>query len=273
MTTRSGHLVTGHPSPREPYRAGLRQVLASEWTKIWSVRSTGWSLLVAMVTVTGVAVLSGRTLLTHRSPAGVSAADVVGVAMEGVVFGQLAICVLGATAITGEYGTGLIRSSLAAVPARGRLLLAKAVVVAAVAMVTGAFTGLVAFLVARPMIGSAAGGVSLTDPGVLRAVIGSGLYLAVLAVFSLAAGTILRHSAVTITALILGVLLLPSVLAQFGTAGRTVSRWWPSHAGFQLLQADRLPGQVAPWAGFAVFAAATAVLLAIAAALLARRDA
>lgn len=277
MTERSAHLMTDRPSKREPDSVGLREVLAAEWTKLWSVRSTGWSLLVTVITVVGVAVLSGRSLLAYRSTTGVStglsAAEVVDVAIEGFVFGQLAICVLGATAITGEYGTGLIRSTLAAAPARGRLLLGKAIVVAAISLITGAFTGLLAFLVARLAIGSPADAVSLTDPGVLRAVTGSGLYLAVLAVFALAIGTILRHSAAAITTLILGVLILPSVLAQFGTAGRTVNRWWPSHAGFQLLHVDRLADQLSPWGGFVTFAGATTALLAIAAILLTRRDA
>ncbi|GAA4966379.1 ABC transporter permease [Actinoplanes utahensis] len=273
MTVRSETLATDRPERPAPYPVGLRQALAAEWTKLWSVRSTGWSLLITGLTVVGVAVVSGRTLLSYRPPADVSAADVVGAAMEGVVFGQLAIGVLGAMVITGEYGTGMIRSTLAAVPARNRLLLAKAIVVAAVALVTGTLTGLLAFLVARPMIGSPAAGVSLTDPGVLRAVAGSGLYLAVLAVFALATGTILRHSAGTITTLILAILIVPSMLAQLGGAGRAVSRWWPTHAGFQLLHVDRLPGQLAPWPGFVTFAGATAALLAIALLLLGRRDA
>ena len=273
MTTPPDLLMSDRPSSREQRRAGLRQALVSEWTKLWSVRSTGWSLLVTVVTVLGVAVLSGRSLLAYRSPADVSSADVGDVAMEGVVFGQLAICVLGAMAITSEYGTGMIRSSLAAVPARGRLLLAKASIVAAVALITGTFTGLLSILVARQVIGAPASGVGLTDPGVLRVLTGSGLYLAVLAVFALAVGTILRHSAATVTTLILGVLILPSVFAQFGTAGRTVNRWWPSHAGFQLLHVDRSTGQLAPWEGFAVFGVATTVLLAVAAVLLVRRDA
>ncbi|GAA1655362.1 ABC transporter permease subunit [Actinoplanes couchii] len=251
----------------------MRHVLASEWSKLWSVRSTGWSLLATVLTVVGVAVISGRSLLTYTAPGDVTAADVVGVATEGIVFGQLAICVLGAMAVTAEYGTGLIRSSLAAVPSRGLLLTAKALVVAAVALVTGTVTGLLAFLVARPMIGAPASGVGLTDPSVLRAVTGSGLYLAVLAVFALAVGTILRHSAATVTTLILGVMILPGVVAQFGDVGRAVSRWWPSHAGFQLLQVDRLAGQLAPWPGFLAFTATTAALLAVAAVLLTRRDA
>lgn len=249
----------------------MRHVLASEWTKLWSVRSTAWSLLATVGTIVGVTVLSGRSLLAYRSD--VSTGAVVDVAMEGVVFGQLAICVLGAMAITGEYGTGLIRSSLAAVPSRARLLMAKAAVVAVVALVVGTVTGLLAFLVARPVIGGPATAVGLTDPGVLRAVTGSGLYLAVLAVFALAAGTILRHSAVTLTTLILGVLILPSVLAQFGSAGRAVNRWWPSHAGFQLLHVERVAGQLAPWTGFAVFSVVTAALFAAAVTLLVRRDA
>jgi ABC-2 type transport system permease protein len=255
------------------HRAGLRQAVMSEWTKLWSVRSTGWSLLATVTTVVAVAVLSGRALLTYRNAADLSPADVAGVATEGVVFGQLAICVLGAMAITGEYGTGMIRSTLAAVPARGRLLAAKAIVVAAVALVTGTVTGLLAFLVARPAIGSAAAGVSLTDPGVLRAVAGSGPYLAVLAVLSLAVGTILRHSAVAVTTLILAVLILPGVFAQFGPAGRAVGRWWPTHAGFQLLHVDRLEQQLGPWTGFAALVAATAALGALATVLLVRRDA
>lgn len=258
---------------RPPQPAGLRHVLAAEWTKLWSVRSTGWSVLVTVVAVVAVAVLSGRSLLSYRSAADVSPADVVGVALEGVVFGQLAICVLGAMAMTGEYGTGMIRGTLAAVPARIRLLLGKALVVAAVALVTGTVTGLLAFLTARPVIGPAADGVDLADPGVLRAVAGSGLYLAVLAVFALAAGTILRNGAVAVTTLILGVLILPNVLGQFGAAGRAVSRWWPTHAGYQLLHVDRLAGQPAPWTGFVIFTGATAVLLALAAVLLVRRDA
>ncbi|WP_430788936.1 ABC transporter permease [Actinoplanes sp. G11-F43] len=249
----------------------FRDVVASEWTKLWSVRSTAWSLVAAAATVIGVTVLSGRALLGYQPD--VSSADVVGVALEGVTFGQLAVCVLAAMAITGEYGTGMIRNTLSTVPARSRLLLAKAAVVAAIALVTGVVGGLGSFLIARLVMGGPASEVSLADPGVWRALTGTGLYLAVLAVFALAVGTILRHSAATLATLIIGVLIMPVVLTQLGAAGKAVSRWWPSHAGFQLLHVDRLPGQLAPWAGFTVFTAATAVLLGLAALLLTRRDA
>lgn len=274
MTSRVDHLVSDRPAPpQDEHRVGVRHALVSEWTKLWSVRSTGWSLLAAVVTVIGVAVLSGQARLAYQPEADLSSADVVAVALEGFTFGQLAICVLGAMTITTEYGTGLIRNSLTAVPSRIRLLIAKATVVGVIALITGIVAGMVSFLVARLVMGTAADGVSASDPGVWRALFGGGLYLAVLAVFALAVGTILRHSAATVATLIIGVLILPAVLAQLGTAGRTVSRWWPSHAGFQLLHVDRLPGQLAPWAGFAVFSVATAVLFGLAALLLMRRDA
>lgn len=256
-----------------PHRATFGHAVAAEWTKLWSVPSTLWILGITAVVTVGVAVLSARGMVDYMPTATHPPADVVDAALQGAVFGQMAICALAALTITGEYGTGAIRATLAAVPARGRLLAAKLTAVGAVALASGLVTGPVCFLVTRAALGASAGTVGLTDRGVLRAVVGLGPYLAVLAGLSFAVGVLLRNSALAISVLATSVLVVPLVLTQAGSFGQAVARWWPTRAGIQLTRVDTVTGYLSPWVGFTVFGVVTTALVAVAHVVFLRRDA
>ena len=210
----------------------------------------------------------------------------------GLGLGQLAICVLGALVITGEYSSGTIRASLLAVPRRYPVLLAKALVFAALVFVVGEVVAFASFYIGVALINGhvitlhgTIGGhavtarhtitVSLSQPGVLRAVFGAGLYLTVLGLFALAIGGLIRHTAGAITAVI-GMVLIIFPLAGLlpDSWGAHVHAYLPTIAG-QLITADKhQSGQLlSPWQGFGVFCAWTALLLAASIFLLQERDA
>ncbi|MFN2608475.1 MAG: ABC transporter permease [Acidimicrobiales bacterium] len=267
-----------HSLPSGPVR--FRRLLLAEWTKLRSLRSTMWSLLILVVLTLGFAALfmwltvsqwDKSTPTEHRN----ILADPVGTILgAGFQLSQLAICVLGVMVTAGEYSTGMIRSSLLAVPTRTPMLWAKSAVFAAVVFVVAEVAAFPAFFMGAAILHSKAT-VSLGDPGVLRAVIGAGLYLAVLGLFALAVGGILRHTAGAITGII-GFVLVLSPLAQLlpGTVGEHVHAYLPSEAGHLVAQAHQGANDLlSPWQGFGVFCLWTAALLAAAAYLLRHRDA
>jgi ABC-type transport system involved in multi-copper enzyme maturation permease subunit len=261
-------------------KAGFAALLLSEWTKIRSLRSTVWSLVLLVVMNIGFTALFTALTMSQWSKSDASEhARLVGdptsaILASGLELSQLAICVLGVLVIASEYSSGTIRVSLLAVPRRTPMLAAKALVFGALVFVVGVVAAFPSFyLGAAIMHGHAP--VSLSDPGVLRAVIGAGLYLSVLGVFAIAIGSIVRHTAGGITGIIAFVLVLVP-LAQLlpGTTGKYVFAYLPSSAGtlitFPRQGADQL---LSPWQGFGVFSAWTAVLLIAAGYLLKRRDA
>jgi ABC-2 type transport system permease protein len=211
----------------------------------------------------------------------------------GLGLGQLAICVLGALVITSEYSSGTIRASILAVPRRYPVLIAKSVVFAVLVFVVGEVVAFASFFIGDALVnGHVVTGeitlpnhthvsvhhtitVSLSQPGVLRAVFGAGLYLTVLGLFALAIGGLIRHTAGAITAVI-GMVLVIFPLAGLlpDSWGAHVHAYLPTIAG-QLITADKLQsGQLlSPWQGFGVFCAWTALLLIAAVFLLDRRDA
>ena len=267
----------GQPAPGP---AGFGHLLAAEWTKIRSVRSTIWSLALLVILTLGFTALFTWLSVLQRDNADPAqraqiAADPVSTILgSGLEFGQLTICVLGVLVISAEYSTGVIRASLLAVPRRIPMLAAKAVVFAALVLVVGEFVTFLSFFIGKPILSSHVP-VSLGDPGVARAVIGGGLYLTVLALFAMAIGGIIRHTAGAITGVI-GFVLVLAPLAQLipGTIGKYVHAYLPSEAGQLIGRAHEQPDQVlSPWQGFGVFCLWTALLLGVAMYLLKRRDA
>jgi ABC-2 type transport system permease protein len=194
---------------------------------------------------------------------------------SGILLGQLAICVLGALTMTTEYSTGVIRASLLAVPKRVPLLAAKCVVFAALILVIAEIVSFASFFVGRALIHPLAD-VSLSQPGVTRAVIGAGLYLTVLGLFALAIGALIRHSAgaiATAIGLVFVVGPLLNLLDNYSW-GRHVHDWFPTVAGGYITRIQQASDQVlTPWQGFAVFCGWTALLLVAGSYLLKRRDA
>ncbi|GAA2006613.1 ABC transporter permease subunit [Catenulispora subtropica] len=260
--------------------AAFPRLLAMEWTKFRSVRSTVFSLLIFIVLTLGLAALF--TWLTVNQWDKIDPdqrasyqRDAVGNILGGGFFlGQLAICVLGTMVITTEYSTGMIRASLLAAPKRIPMLAAKAVVFATVTFVVAEIVSFGAFGIGAPILHSKVE-VSLSDPGVLRALLGAGLYLTMLGLFAMAIGALVRHTAGAITAVI-GFVLVLAPLAQLlpGSLGKHVHAYLPTEAGHLVAQSVQGPKDLlSPWQGYGVFCLWTAALLVLAGWLLKRRDA
>lgn len=252
-------------------------VLRSEWTKLWSVRSTMWTLIILALLVIGFGVLIswGTETSFQQMPADQRASfDSTGTSLTGIVFGQLAVAVLGAMIITSEYSTGGIRTSLTAVPNRLRLLAAKAIVLAVVAWVVGTVVSFVAFFAGQAFLAKADLDTTLSEPGVLRAVLGGGLYLLGSAMFGFALGALLRHTPAAITLAVALLLIVPPFTQLLpGDWGKAIQKYFTSNAGQQIVFVTQPDNVLSPWAGYAVFTAYWVVILAVAGVLLQRRDA
>jgi ABC-2 type transport system permease protein len=266
------------PDQRAAYRPStFGDVLRSEWTKLRSVRSTFWALTVTVVL--GVALGAVISAVTAHSYARFSAADKLswdptGISQSGMAIAQVAIAVLGVLCISSEYSSGMIRTSLIAVPKRGRVLAAKALVFAGVSFAVGEVTCFAAFFVGQALIRGHAPHAALGDPGVARAVAGGGLYLAALAVLSVAAGALLRHAAAAITCMIAVLFVLPAIAQALPDSWRNpVTEFWPTQAGSQLTSVYHSAHTLQPWPGFGVMCLFVAIVYAIAWTLLDRRDA
>jgi ABC-2 type transport system permease protein len=268
------------PATTTPAPHLLGPLLASEWTKIRSVRSTMWALVLLVVLTLGFTTLiTGLTVSQWDKTDASQQADirtdpVSQILGAGFQLSQLTICVLGVMVIASEYSTGMIRASLLAVPKRIPMLAAKSVVFAILVFIIGEIAAFPSFFIGASILHSHAP-VSLSDPGVLRAVIGAGLYLAVLGLFALAIGALLRHTAAGITGVI-GFVLVLAPLAQLlpGSFGKHVHAYLPSEAGQLIARAHQgTDDLLSPWQGLGVFCLWTALLLAAAAYLLDRRDA
>jgi ABC-2 type transport system permease protein len=277
MTTTTTDATGTVPEMR---KAGFGRLMLSEWTKIRSVRSTVWALLLLVILDLGfttliIAVTAAQW--TKQAPsqrAAIAADPTSSILGSGFALSQLAVCVLGVLVIASEYSTGMIRASLLAVPRRLSMFAAKATVFAVLILVLGTAVSFGSFFVGAALLHSKVP-VSIGDPGVLRAVIGGGLYMAMLGLFALALGGIIRHTAAAITGVIAFVLVLAPLASLLpGSIGKYIHAYLPSEAGHLIGQARQASGDVlTPWQGFGVFALWTVVLLGVAAALLQRRDA
>src|SRR6266498_1114904 len=253
------------------------RVLLAEWTKLRTVRSTtAWALLAVLGLTVGLSAFVCSALDTDAGA--LSDNDSIAPSVAGVYISQIAVVALAVLAITGEYASGMIRTSFTAVPRRREVLAAKALVLAAVTLVTGLAASLVSFLVGQPILaGNGFVATPLGDPEALRSVVGSGLYLAVLAMLGLGVGTVVRRPAGAISAT-LGLLFGPLVVAMFlpGQLQKAALDYGPMTAGLAIqltkpagIIAGTVP--VAPWTGFAVFCAYAAVALLAAFWLVGRR--
>lgn len=248
----------------------LPRVLTSEWVKLRSLRST-WATLVA--TVAAFLAFGAVVAVPTRNGTADGADDAaLSGTLQGYLLAELLVGVLGVLFVSSEYGTGMIRSTLAAVPRRTPVLVAKAAVVGGVVLVVTAAAALVTFLGAQLVLGPQ--GHSLGDPTALRVVLGTPVYLALVALLGTALGWLLRTTAAGI-AVLTGLLLVVPVLAQtiLGELGRDIAPYLPSLAGQSFITSEPAPGALGPVAGLAVLAGTVAVALAVAAIRLRRADA
>jgi ABC-type transport system involved in multi-copper enzyme maturation permease subunit len=253
------------------------RVVLSEWTKLRSLRSTIFSMLAAVVFIVGLSILVPSVTVAHwppHNPREAAGFDPTSRSLAGIFLAQLAIGVLGVLLITGEYATGMIRATLAAVPSRLPVLWAKAAVFAAVTLVLTLPSVLGAFLVGQSILGAKHLQAGLGDPGVLRAVLGAALYLTVVGLLGLGLGALLRNTAGGISALFGVLFVLPIIVRFLPTSwADPIDKYLPSTVGEGITHVHADPAGLAPWAGFALFCGYAAFILVLAAIRLRRRDA
>lgn len=266
--------------PAEGRHIRVRSVLAAEWIKMRSVRSTGWSIFAMTLITIGVAVIAGITVThqwnTFSLPEKVTF-DPTGLSLRGLLFSELVIGVLGVLIISAEYGTVTIRATLSAVPHRPLVLAAKAAVFGFLALVVGEVLSFGAFFLCQVLLSSPAPHATLSQPGVLRAVVGGGLLVPVFGLFALGLGAIVRHTAGAITAYVGAFLVLPLIIEALPSSiGHPVLKYMP----FVIINAMTSVGRsfdigptFSPWTGFAVMCAYAAAALVIGGWLMVRRDA
>ncbi|MFF9088300.1 ABC transporter permease [Streptomyces sp. NPDC014991] len=215
----------GYTSPIPVVRTHLGHALASEWTKIRSVRSTMWTLGVFVLLVLGVGLLAGALVAAHSDPSSLSGDNPLSFGFFGLLLGSICIMTLGVLTTASEYGTGMIRTTMTACPNRARVLAAKSIVFFAVAfVVTLVSSGFVAMVQASMLADTGARSPSGGDW--FKATVGVSLFIALLGLISLLIGSVIRHSAGAVT-LMIGVLLAPLVLALFmGTESLNKVREW-----------------------------------------------
>ena len=256
-------------------RAGFADALRSELTKIRSTRSTYWTLLALVAVTVGIGAIACYGTASHAAQVDRTSFDATQLSLGGLYVGQLVIAVLGALTITSEYSTRMIGTSLAVQPRRGTLFAAKAVVFAMVSLATGLVASFGSFFLGQALLSSHHLNVTLSQPNVLRAVIGGALFLTACGMFAYGLGAILRHTAGAITAAI-GLLFVLSILVNFlpGSWYDHVSKWMPAIAGSQVwVTRAPDPHMFSAWPGFAVLAAYAAVAIVAGLVLFRTRDA
>ena len=254
----------------------LPRVLRSEWIKLRSLRSTWYSLLATFVILVGLGTLFSA-LRAHRYNQGhdVFGLDPTQASLRGAFLAQLAIGVLGVLVISGEYSTGMIRSSLAAVPHRAPVLVAKAAVFAAVALVVTTAGTFCAFLLGQAALASTHRQASLSTPDAARAVVGTGLYLTLIGLLAIGVGFLIRSTAGAIATLVGIVLVLPLLASALPDpyAG-DVTKYLPLSALNRMMATTHPDSNLlGPWAGLGITALYAAAALVAGLLLLKRRDA
>ncbi|MFP3992752.1 ABC transporter permease [Streptomyces sp. E11-3] len=252
------------------------RVLRSEWTKIRSVSSTVWTLGLAVVVTIALGMLISilvKNDFDNLSANEQRAFDPTFVSFAGMSLGQLAMIVFGVLVVSNEYSTGMIRTSLAAVPQRGKFLFSKIAVATGLALVVSLATSFAAFFLGQAMLGDHRA--ALGDPGVLRAVIGGGLYMTLIAVFSMGVAAMLRSPMLALGILMPFFFLISNILGNV-SATEKIGRYLPDQAGSKIMQVvspidDDTP--YGPWGGFAIMVVWVVVAVLGGFALLKRRDA
>ena len=249
-------------------------VARSELCKLLSLRSTYWTLALAIGFNLGLAALLAIFLPGQLSPQDKATLDTTRVSLGGIHLSQVAFAVLGVLVITSEYGSGTIRVSLSAVPQRRLLLAAKAAVFGAIAVIVGTASCVGAYLTFETTLSDDGLRTALTDPGVARALIGAGLFLALLGLLGLGLGAVVRSSAGAISAL-LSLLFVPPLLLELLPPSwkTTIGPYVPMEAGTRVFSMHSGPGALSPWAGLGVFGLYAVAALALGFVLINRRDA
>jgi ABC-2 type transport system permease protein len=267
-------------TPLTGFRGRVTQgrVARAEWTKLWTLRSTRWSVLAAVVSMAGLGILISAVQMGRWSSLDAherARFDSIDVGVGGYHLAQLAVGVLGVLVISGEYSTGMIRSSLMAVPKRLPVLWAKLGAFCAVTFVLMLASSFVSFFGVQAIVSSHHVNHSLSDPHALRAVVGTALFLTVLGALGVGLGALVRNTAGGISAFVGLLFVLPGITALLpASLGDAIGPYLPLNAGTTVASSTfDNSHHLSTWGGFAVFCGYTAVIVAIAAVGLIRRDA
>lgn len=280
MSTMTNTESTPEITTGADYRVTWPRVLRSEWAKLWTLRSTWITLAVTLVVLIGFATIAAYEFTSSTGSTGADPmqdlqnATALSLTTFGVGIGQLALVVLGVLFAAGEYSTGSIRSTLAAVPKRLPVLGAKAAVYGLVAFLAGAAGTFAGFLIANTIVSGTEAHLSLTDSPVLRALAGTGLYLGLMGVISMALGVLLRSVAGGIASMVAVLLLVPGLMGTLPSAWRdNINPYLPSSTGDSLSSLDQVSGMLSPGGAALVLVGWTALALAGAGWRLLRTDA
>jgi ABC-2 type transport system permease protein len=287
-------------------RAGLAGTIRSEFTKLRSVRSTYWTIAAMVIVSVGFAAIAGFAIANnlHNNPVNKAGMDATQASLGGFFeLGQLIVAVLGALTITSEYSTGMIRTSLTAMPRRGTVYAAKLLVFSTVTLVVSLITSFIAFFVGQAaMSGSGVSaslfhsvtipanaiqngppnnvtfsGTIVISPGtVLTAIIGTALFVTVVALIAFGLGSIIRHTAGAITSAIGLMFVIPIILQLLPNTWRwDIVRFFPDAAGrvLSVTVGQHNPHLWSAWPQFGVTLVYAAVLLGAGAYLFRKRDA
>ena len=265
--------------PRLPHTGQVTQarVAVSEWTKLRSLRSTRWSLLAAILLTIGFPLLFAAVTSSHwgsMSPHERADRHPLDIALAGVNVSQLAVAVLGVLVITGEYSTGMIRASFSAVPKRLPVLWAKTVVFGVVTLLLMVPSVVIAFFASQAILSRHhILQISFSHPGVARSVIGGAAYVVLVGIFALGIGAMLRNTAGGIATFAGIFFVLPPLMNVLPASWNdAISKYLPSEAGRQIFSLTHDSSSLSPLWGGLLFVGYCAVVLALAAVLLVRRD-
>jgi ABC-type transport system involved in multi-copper enzyme maturation permease subunit len=267
------------PAARVPaLKVTQGRVLRSEFTKFRSLRSTLYTLLVAVVLMIGIgALFSAVTASQYRtfSASDRASFNPISTSLDGITFAQIAFGVLGVLLMSGEYSTGMIRSSLTAVPRRLPVLWGKLAVFAGTIFGVSLVASFVSFFLGQALLSGHHLSVAITAPGALRSVIGAALYVTVAGLIGVALGALLRNTAAGISTFVGVFFVIPPLTGLLpSSVSAHLTQYLPSNAGEVLYGgAQGVQNALSPWAGFALLCGYALVLIGAAAWRLRRADA
>ncbi|MFF0156873.1 ABC transporter permease [Streptomyces sp. NPDC005263] len=273
LTATAEPQLTPTPPDRPGYKVNGWRVLRSEWAKLWSLRSTWITLTLGLLFLLVFGLIVSLQFNAGNLDRDFATSKAVDLSLFGIPFAQLALGVLGVLVMAGEYSTGMIRSTLAAVPRRLPVLWSKAGLYGLVATAVGTAGVAITFLVGNRIVSGTSAAQSLSDSGVVRSLLGAGLYLGLIGVTCVALGALLRSVAGGISVLVGVFVLAPGLTRLLPSSWQdNVGPYLPSNAGESMYTLTPDPSALSPGAGLAVILCWTVLALAGAAYRLKRKD-
>lgn len=275
MTTAT---LTSVTTDRTGWKVTGRRVLRSEWSKFWSLRSSWITLVAAVAVLIAFGVIAAAVYRAPSDGTGSGSGsgttmDAVGLALTGTSITGLIVGVLGVLMSAGEYGTGMVRSTYAAVPRRWLVLASKSAVIGALVLALSTLGALISFGLGKAGLHGEDIALALGDAGVPRSLAGAGVHLALFAVLGVALGSLIRSTSGSIAALVGIVMLLPGLAAVLpGDLQDSLDPYFPGNAGAAIHALHRAPDTLSPGAGLVVFTTWVALALAAAVIRLRRTD-